>query len=124
MRRACDPRHITSGEAAILEWLLDNAAVRDVSGCRTRPVAALEVFGFCDCGCCSLFFTPFPIGKHTMLADAVAFYPDHQKCGLILWGREKEIVWLEVYEMHPVAHRVPRIADLRRWEDFNSDPST
>jgi hypothetical protein len=57
-----------------------------------------------------------------MLADAVAVYPDKQQAGLILWGRENEIVWLEVYEMHPVADRVPEIADLRRWEDLFRKP--
>jgi hypothetical protein len=41
--------------------------------------------------------------------------PIIKKAGLILWGRDGEIDWLEVYEMDPVANRVPEIADLRRF---------
>jgi hypothetical protein len=57
-----------------------------------------------------------------MLADAVAVYPDRQQAGLILWGRDNQIMMLEVYEMHPVADRVPEIADSRRYEDLLAEP--
>jgi hypothetical protein len=57
-------------------------------------------------------------GAVQMLADAVAVYPDEQMAGLLLWGREGEIAWLEVHDMHPDAsHRVPEIANLRTWEE-------
>ena len=122
MKRRIVPRGITAHEAAIVEWLLDHAAMRDVTSYRTNPIAALRVVGGCDCGCSSLDFQSSTSGPRTMLADAVAVYPDKQQAGLILWGRHNEIVELEVYEMHPVADRVPEIADLRRYEDLFREP--
>jgi len=112
-------RSITPHEAAIIEWLLERAATGDVTAYRAKPITALRVVGGCDCGCSSLDFSANIRGAKTMLADAVAVYPDKQQAGLILWGRDGEIVMLEVYEMHPVADRVPEIADLRRHEDLS-----
>jgi hypothetical protein len=122
MRRRFSPREITPHEAAIVEWLLDHAAMRVVTPYRSKPVIALRVVGGCDCGCSSLDFEHESHGSLIMLADAVAVYPDRQQAGLILWGRENEIDSLEVYEMHPVADRVPEIADLRRFEDLFQEP--
>jgi len=122
MKRAIDVRNISPHEAAIVDWLLDHAAMRDVTVYRATPVTALRVVGLCDCGCSGLYFHSNSSGPQTMLADAVAVYPDKQQAGLILWGRENEIVMLEVYEMHPVADRVPEIADLRRYEDLFREP--
>jgi len=52
-----------------------------------------------------------------MIADALAVYPDGQQANLILWGRDGEIVWLEVNDLDPRApHRFPEIPDLRTWE--------
>lgn len=122
MNRSIPERDITAHEAAIIEWLLEHAATRHVSAYRTNPVTALRVVGGCDCGCSSLDFHSDSSGPTTMLADAVAVYPDKQQAGLILWGRDGAIVMLEVYEMHPVADRMPGIADLRRWEDVFAEP--
>jgi hypothetical protein len=118
MGRSITQRNITPHEAAIIEWLLDHAAMRDISAYRTRPVTALRVVGGCDCGCSSLDFQPDVSGPTEMLADAVAVYPDKTKAGLILWGRNNEILSLEVYEMDPVADRVPEITDLCRWDNI------
>ena len=123
MKRSIPERDITANEAAILEWLLDHAAVRDVTAYRTTPITALRVVGGCDCGCSSLDFRSSTSAPLTMLADALAVYPDKQKAGLILWGRANEIVWLEMVEMDPAgSHRAPQIADLRRYEDLFRDP--
>jgi hypothetical protein len=122
MQQSIAARDITAHEAAILDWLLDHAAMRDVTAYRAKPVTDLRVVGGCDCGCSTLYFHSNTTGSQTMLADAVAIYPDKQQAGLILWGRENEIVMLEVYEMHPVADRVPEIADLRRYEDLFREP--
>lgn len=118
MKRTIASRNITPREATIIEWLLDHAAMRDVTAYRANPIAALRVVAVCDCGCSSLDFDSKTTGSQVMLADAVAVYPDQKQAGLILWGRDNEIVKLEVYEMDPVADRVPDIADLRRYEDL------
>lgn len=71
--------------------------------------------GRCDCGCASLDFQHKTSGSH-IIADWGALYPDRQRAGIILWGRDNELVMLEIYEMDPVADRVPQIADLRRFD--------
>jgi hypothetical protein len=52
-----------------------------------------------------------------MLADALAVYPDGQTAGLILWGRDGEIVSLEVYDCTPESSpRFPEMSNLCSWE--------
>ena len=54
-----------------------------------------------------------------MLADELAVYTDGQKAGLILWGREDEIAWLEVYDLQPESsHRVPDASNLCTWDEL------
>ena len=114
-------RPVTPHEAAVLRWLLQNAATRHAPGYQTYPVEQLRVIDGCKCGCTSLDFAPGAWGGGTIIADAIALYPDRQQAGLILWARDGEITSLEVYDCHPGAsHRFPEIADLRRWEDLAS----
>ena len=111
-------RPIAPNEAAIVRWLLNNAPVRDVTPYFAAPPEGLRVVGGCDSGCTSLFFQHRPYEAETvMIADAVAVYPDGQQAGLLLWGAEGKIVWLEVHDCHPdSSHRTPEIANLRIWE--------
>ena len=54
-----------------------------------------------------------------MLADELALYPDGQRAGLILWGRDGTIVWLKVYDFQPESsHRVPDVSYLCTWDDL------
>jgi hypothetical protein len=109
-------RLITSHEAAIVRRLLDHAPVGGVTVYRAHPLEDLRVVGGCDCGCTSLRFQP-PSPGQKIIADAIAVYPDDRQAGLILWGRDGQIVMLEVYDCHPGAsHRVPELAHLRTWE--------
>jgi hypothetical protein len=113
-------RAITPIEADVVRWVLDHASVCDVTAYRRHAVEKLHVVGGCGCGCASLYFKPEgQLGKVHMLADAVAVYPDGQKAGLILWGREAEIVWLEVYDFQPESsRRVPEVSTLCTWEEL------
>lgn len=112
-------RAITPNEVKVVNWLLDHALV-DVTGYRLHPVEELRVVGRCACGCASLYFEPEgQRGKVQMLADELAIYPDGQQAGLILWGREGKIVWLEVYDFQPESsHRVPDVSNLYTWDDL------
>ena len=108
-------RAITPKEAALVEWLLDHAAIGDITAYR-GPLPELQVVGGCACWCASLDFAERKGGAR-IIADALAVYPDGLQAGLILWGRSGEIVSLEVYDLHPGAsHRVPEIANLRTFE--------
>lgn len=112
-------RPITGTEAKVVNWLLDHARV-DATPYQLQQVEELRVIGACICGCASLYFEPKgQRGNVRMLADELAVYPDGQKAGLILWGREGKIVWLEVYDFEPdSSHRVPDVSDLCTWEDL------
>ena len=118
-------RPISAHEAAVVEWLLAHAAMGDVSAFCRKPVSELRVLPkTCTCGCTSLDFAPHSWGGASILADALAIYPDGQTAGLILWGRSDEIVLLEVYDCHPGANRrFPEIADLRSWNDRAAEQS-
>lgn len=110
-------RIVTPEEAAVVRWLLDNAPVGDETAYRLRPVEALRVVGGCGCGCSTLNFLPDASGAG-IVADALAVYADGQEAGLILWGRDGEIVSLEVYDRHPEAsRRFPEISNLRTFEE-------
>jgi hypothetical protein len=112
-------RAITPNEAAVVQWLLDRAPVGDVAAYRSRPVEDLRVVGGCGCGCSSLDFQPEGSGKAAIIADARAVYPDGQQAGLILWGRDGEVVQLEIYDCDPDAsRRFPELTDLRTFEDL------
>jgi len=60
-----------------------------------------------------LYFEPEEqLGNVQMLADELAVYPDGQQAGVILWGREGKIVWLEVYDFQPVRPTVFRMSPI------------
>ena len=109
-------RPITVTEAAVVRWLLDHAAMGEISAYASQAPEKLRVVGGCDCGCVSLDFLPKASGGK-IIADALAVYPDGREAGLILWGRGGEIASLEVYDLHPNAsHRSLELAHLRTWE--------
>ena len=112
-------RSISPNEVKVLSWLLDHARI-DVTAYRVRPLEELRVVGSCDCGCASLYLKPQEArGKLQMLADELAVYPDGQQAGLILWGREGEIAWLEVYDLQPESsHRALDASTLCTWEEL------
>jgi hypothetical protein len=115
----CMDRAISPNEVNLVNWLLDHALV-DVTAYRHHPVQELRVVGGCGCGCASLDFEPEgQRGKVQMLADELAVYPDGQQAGVILWGREGKVVWLEVYDCQPESsHRVPDVSNLCTWDDL------
>ena len=112
-------RAISPNEVKVVNWLLDHA-LGDVTAYRLHPIEELRVVGGCGCGCSSLYFKPQEQrGKLQMLADELAVYPDGQRAGLILWGCEGEIVWLEVYDCQPESsHRVPDTSNLCTWDEL------
>lgn len=115
----CMDRAINPNEVNIVNWLLDHA-LADVTPYRDHPARELRVVGGCECGCASLYFEPEgPRGHLQMLADELVVYPDGQRAGVILWGREGKIVWLEVYDCEPgSSHRVPDVSNLCTWDDL------
>jgi hypothetical protein len=112
-------RGISPNEVKVVEWLLDHARV-DVKAYRLQAVEQLRVVGGCTCGCTTLHFKPLEQRKgEKMIADELAVYADGQQAGLILWGREGEIVMLEVYDFEPgSSHRFPDVPNLCTWNEL------
>ena len=119
LKWACMDRAISQNEVKVIEWLLDHALV-DVTAYRLQSVERLRVVGGCPCGCTTLEFKPPEQQRgSTRLADELAVYPDGQQAGLILWGREGEVVSLEVHDCQPgSSHRFPDVSNLCTWEEF------
>ena len=108
-------RAITADEPAVVRWLLDHAPVGDVTAYRLQPVEELQVVGGCDC-CSTLEFRPNAWGGAGIISDAWAVYSDGHRDDLILWGRDGEIVLLEVVDYQPeVSRRFPQVPDLRNF---------
>ncbi len=100
----------------------DQAPLGDVTAYQIHSVEDLRVAKGCDCGCSSLDFQPDAWRDADIIADTFAVYSDGQQAGLILWGREGEIVLLEVYDCHPGAsRRFPEISNLRTFEERGHD---
>jgi hypothetical protein len=114
-------RPASAEEIAVVRWLLANAVAAEVASYRDKALGDLHVAGGCDCGCASVDFQPNVTGAK-VIADAAAVYPDGQQAGVILWGREGEIVALEFCDGDPGAsHRMPSIENLRRWEHLHGE---
>jgi hypothetical protein len=112
-------RSISPNEVKVVKWLLDHALV-DVTAYRLQHAEQLRVVGGCICGCTTLDFKPQEQQRgKKMLADDLAVYADGQQAGLILWGREGEIVMLEVYDFQPgSSHRFPDVSNLCTWDEL------
>jgi hypothetical protein len=116
MDKAATDRPITPHEAEILRWMLEHASLGDVSAYKALPLEEqrVRIPGRCDCGCCSLDFSPNAWGRSKVIADATAVYPDGKRAGLILFGSDGNLDLLEVHDWEPGAsHRIPEIAHLR-----------
>lgn len=53
-----------------------------------------------------------------MLADALAVYPDGRGAGILLWGSEGELAWLELHDTFTsgTARRFQAVSNLRTCE--------
>jgi hypothetical protein len=119
---SCMDRAIRPNEVEILNSLLDHALI-DVTVYRLHPVEELRVVKECGCGCASLYFNP-TLGNLQRIADELAVYPDGQRAGLMLWGRDGAIVLLEVYDFEPgSSQRVPDVSNLCTWEELGRKDS-
>jgi|SRR5688572_8684468 len=109
-------RLISPEEIAVVQWFLDHPEPMDPLGPWACAPAELLVVGGCECGCCSVDFTPDSVGSRP-IREAVAVFADRRQCGLILWRTDDSIDGLEVYDMDTDAsHRLPTVAELRTWD--------
>jgi hypothetical protein len=89
-------RQIKPDEADIVQWLLANAANKDVSEYSAESLKGAAVVSACSCGCASIDFS---FGEETsevtrdalrateIIAEGFALWPDGARAGVMLWGR-------------------------------------
>ncbi|MDP3212971.1 MAG: hypothetical protein Q8S73_02620 [Deltaproteobacteria bacterium] len=113
-------RAIAIEELNVVAWLLANAAMVDVSNLRADSLQGARVIAGCDCGCASIdFVRAGEIVDSSIAADALTFWPDGSRGGVILWAGQDRILGIELYDVDPSSsHRFPTVDVLRRWEDF------
>jgi hypothetical protein len=114
-------RELREEEVAVLRWLLEHAAVGDVSDYRASASGELRARPCCD-ACAGLVFDELPRLSLTMLADALAVYPDGEVAGVLLHGYEGRLAWLELHDTMAdgTAKRFPAVGDLRTWEEYGA----
>ena len=113
-------RRITSDELEVVRWLLANGDTNGASRFRAESLEGAAVFAACSCGCTSLNFLPDEETRgSSIVAEAVAVWPDGVRAGVMLWAQPDRISSIEVYDMHPDAsHRQVTADVLRRWEEY------
>ncbi len=111
-------RAITEPEIAVLQWLLEYAAVGDIAAYQAQALDQLQTRPCCDKCAGLLFQDTQPRVGFEMLADALAVYPDGQVAGVLLWASGGEFAWLELHDTFTdgTAMRFPGTSDLRTWE--------
>ena len=115
-REASVDRQIAPEEAAVIRWLLDNSYIPDVSAYTGISTESLRVVVECTCGCRSINFSTNTAGA-SIISDALAVYSDGLEAELILWGRDDQVIALEVIDhAEGTSGRLPQLSDLRTWE--------
>ena len=99
-RTLTESRPITPAEAAIVNWMLTHCATSTAHSALAAGIDELTVVGRCPCGCPSIDF--ILDGQSTNghpIASANAMTPEGRPIGVILWGTEREVSGLELYDM-------------------------
>jgi len=110
-------RAIASNEVAVVRWLLEHAKAGEATTYKNYPVEQLRVLDGCNCGCSSLDFQPNAWGGAKIIADALGINSSGKPVDLILWGRDGQIVLLEIVNYHPAEScPFPNVSELRAWE--------
>ena len=95
------PRPLTPPERSLLLGMLSHAGQ---AGSSLAQVDQLEVIALCDCGCGSFELKLIgereaPPGFGHQVADAYGQMPNGEVVGLILWGTEQQLTYMELYSL-------------------------
>ena len=107
----------------MVRWLLANGGTNGASKFHAESLEGAQVFPACSCGCTSIDFVPQGETRgSSIVAEAVAVWPDGARAGVMLWARDEGLSGIEIYDLHPDAsHRRVTADVLRRYEEFFKD---
>jgi len=111
-------RPISDAEAAVVERVLDVAAVTDDAPALRTQVRSLQVISRCGCGCATIGFKHLTEGDRPgrMVADASGKAPDGDVVGIIVWAFGPDLAELEIYNYSERAARLPALTSIRGWD--------
>ena len=112
-------RNLTSGESAIVKWMVQHSAKPGESIAHLAPlVGRLHVVGNCKCGCPSIDFKEKGTAQPwTPIGDARGISLEGLIVGVLLWGNDKEITGLEVYsETGEKTFLMPTPDKMKTWD--------
>lgn len=118
MRGRWIARPVSADEAAVLRATLRRAPL---GADLTRVLPTIDsrvVVDRCECGCATVDFeSELEAGEGTLLADGVGRTSSGLEVGIIVWGTEREITSLEIYDFEPKSsHELPRPDSIVAWE--------
>jgi hypothetical protein len=103
-------RGITKQEAETLRSTLERAAVDDACRQHLAGIDALLVHEVCECGCASIGFLPASQKAPSttrLLADGHGRTAEDVEVGLLVYGTEDCLVYLEIYSWDATPASLP-----------------
>lgn len=121
-------RLISTEEALVVRAALERAPLRPDLAHLLATIDTLVVVDRCKCGCATVDFeSKLASGEGTLLADGLGRTPSGAQVGIIVWGTERAISSLEIYDLDPgSSHALPLHESITSWEEAGrrtlSDP--
>ncbi len=95
-----ESRPITKPEAIVIRTALRLNPTINITNELLDSIDTLKVVARCDCGCASVDFEkPDELSKTKPIANAIGVTPSRGEVGIIIWGTEKMIAGLEIYNL-------------------------
>jgi hypothetical protein len=113
-----EDRALTAEESALVTWLIRHPDPSVSISDAEREVSLLRVVGRCGCGCASVDFAAEAKSQGAKpIANATGKDSSGRECGIILWGRARQLTALEIYEYDPgSAAEVSAIETLQAYD--------
>jgi hypothetical protein len=117
-KRITADRPISPSEIAVIQVMLERAAVDPSCQRLAADVERLRVIDRCACGCDSVEFKAHDADRpSTLIADGTGVTPSVGQVGVIIWGTAKTVTGIEVYDLGAGADdiRLPIPSSIRPW---------
>jgi hypothetical protein len=118
MKRAALDRPISPPEIAVIQVMLERAAVAPEYSLLGSDLSRLRVVERCSCGCDSVDFKKYdPQARSKPIADGTGETVSGGQVGVIIWGTSDAVTGIEVYDLGAGENdiRLPSPDSVRPW---------